>query len=352
MAQATGLKALTELQVGKEVTRGTLVAATRRIISPSATLQRIEVFHDFSENMDGLLTRTSKAPVKTRAGTEFDITWPADFEQILLPLLSGVKGGVTPTTPGTTPFPARLWTFTPEVAGDPAPDAYTYEFVERSVDDRAEMEAGYGVCTGFDIVSTNEGMSDISMQAVARATVDSTFTSAIALPALTHAASAEWGVWIDDTWANLGTTQISAQILGFTFTYRGAISVGNYLDNRSTLDFSQYEMGVRTADLTLDVVHDPDSAALVQTQEAIKAAGTLLTVRLKLTGPAFIAPDAGLNRHVQIDGAYYHADDSMQTRGNDRDGNLITTLHLLSAYESVQAQDLEITVQNDLVTFP
>ena len=42
----------------------------------------------------------------------------------------------------------------------------------------------------------------------------------------------------------------------------------------------------------------------------------------------------------------------MQERGQDRDGNLITTLHLRSAYESAEAQDLEFVIQNKLTAFP
>ena len=349
MSNSSGLRALTEIQVGKESVDGTSVAATRKLAVTNAVYRRLETFEHFDEQMNGLLM-TSQAPVLSRNHTELELTWPLDFEQILLPLLSGFKGAVTPTEPGTGL--SRLWTFTPAVAGDPAPDPYTLEFVERSGDDRAEMEFPFGLCSGWTITGGQDGLPEIIARFFGRKTVDSIYTAAQALPTLHHASNARWGIWIDDTWANLGTTPITQQILGFTLEYSGAIRPEFYLDNRADLDFSNYEYGRRMLDLNLTVVHDPDSAKLIQTQEAIKSAGTLATVQLVLTGAAFAAPDQALNYQTTVNMAGFHADDSMQDRGADQDGNLITNVHLISAYESAEPQDIEITVQNILPSFP
>lgn len=351
MANSSGVRSLTEIQIGKESVDGTSVAATRRIAATNVVFRRMETKKHFEDQMTGLLTGPAQAPVSTRNHAEIDVTWPLDFEQILWPLLSGMKGAVTPTQPGGA-GPAELWTFTPGVAADPAPDPYTVEFVERSADDRAEMEFPFGLCSGWTITAGLEGTPEIVARFFGRKVVDSTFTSSIALPTITHASNARWGIFFDDTWANLGSTQVTGQILGFELTYSDAIRPAWYLDNRADLDFSKYEYGVRKMNLTMTVVHDPDSAKFIQTQEAIKSAGTQVTARIILTGAAFGAPDGSIFQSVGIDMAGYHADDSMQERGADQDGNIITTVHIESAYEAAQPQDIEVTVQNILTSFP
>ncbi len=347
----SAIKSATKIQVGKETTRGTAVAATRRIVTPAASYRRQEAFEHFEEDMDGLLTRSSRVPLNTRNGTELEIGgFPLDFEQILLPLLSGVKGAVTPTTPGTGE--ARLWTFTPGVSADPAPDTYTVEFEESDFSNNAEMEAAYAFTTEIEISGGDEGAPELRFVVTARKTSDSTKTGGLGLHTLTQAANPRWAVYIDGTWAGLGTTKISGQVYGFTWKFSDFLRSGYYLDNRADLDFSAYEFGRRRVELSLDVVHDPNSSALVQTEEANKSNGTTRFVRVEITGAAFNAPDTGLSRFIRLDGAFKHMDGSMEERGGDRDGNLTTQLVFQSTYDSTQAQDVAVAVQNNLTSFP
>lgn len=347
---SSAIKALTRVQVGKETTRGTAVAATRRLVLTEATYRRIEEQEQFEGEMNGLLVRTTRPPLAVRNGTELEIAFPLDFEQILFPLLAGVKGGVTPTQPGTGD--AELWTFTPGVSADPAPDAYTLEFDERSGADAAGMEAPYGIVSEIVIAASFEGVPTVNVSLFAQKTTDGSSTGSIALPTLNKAAGPLWAAYFDDAWADLGDTQVTGQIYGFSATIRTGLSAGFYMDGRSTLDFTRYEVGPRMVDLTLDVTHDPASAALIQSEEAHKSAGTTRFVRLQVDGPAFDSPDNALAHFVRLDGAYSHAPDSMQDRGGERDGNLTTQIHLQSVHDATQGQDFEIAVQNALAAFP
>ncbi len=347
----SAIKSATKIQVGRETTRGTAVAAARRIVTPRATYRRQETFEHFEEDMDGLLTRSSRAPLNTRNGTELEIGgFPLDFEQILLPLLSGVEGGVTPSSPGTGK--ARLWTFKPSVSADPAPDTFTVEFEESDFSSNAAMEAAYAFTTELDITGGDEGAPEARFVMTARKTSDADKTSGLSLPSVNPAANPRWSVYVDDAWADLGSTRISGQVYGFTWKLSEFLRPGYYLDNRADLDFSKYEFGRRRVELSLDVVHDPASSALVQTEEAHKSQGTARFVRVEITGPAFPSPDNALNRFVRLDGAFRHMDGSMEERGGDREGLLSTQLVLQGAYDSVEAQDVRIAVQNDLDSFP
>ena len=85
---SSGIKAATLVQIGKETTRGTAVAATRKILTKDATYRIMETLEEFEGQMHGTLARTAVAPVVVRKGTEFEVSTDLDFEQILLPLLS------------------------------------------------------------------------------------------------------------------------------------------------------------------------------------------------------------------------------------------------------------------------
>ena len=158
----------------------------------------------------------------------------------------------------------------------------------------------------------------------------------------------KWALYCDPTWANLGMTQILAQVYGFSWKLTNFIFPQYYLDGRANLDFSQYQFRKRTVDLMLDVVSDAAAANFVQTEEANKSAGTLRFVQAKMLGAAL----GGSNYKIQLDGAYYHAEDSMQERGNDRDGNLVTRVHLQSAYDPTSSNDIQAIVVNALAAFP
>lgn len=347
----SAIRSMGMVQIGKESAAGDAVNATRRIVTDSATYRRLETFERFLNQITSSLTGPWTTPIPTRLGTEFELTQSMDFEQILWALLSGVKGSVTPSTPGSGN--ARLWTFTPSPMDDPAPESYTLEWVDRSPGYEAEMEATYVFCTGYTIAVTNEGTPQLTMRFHGRKTTDGDKTGGIAVPTLHYRSAAQYAVWFDDTWAALGTNQVSAQILGFTFTFGPWLRPAHYLDGRSQLDFSKYEFGgLRPYDLTMEVVHDPSASAFTQLEEADKSAGTKRFVRLKLTGANFAAPDAAYTYHVQHDLCLVHADDSMQDRGADRDGNLVTSMHFTPFYDVTAAKDIEVTVQNILTAFP
>lgn len=338
------VKAAIRTQIGKEVTRGTAVAAMRRLVGVESRFRRIEVFEPFDDVMAGVLARTAKAPVLTSNALEFEFRCPLDFEQIMLPLLSGVKGGVTPTGAGAD----KTWTFTPSNIADPAPDSYTVEFVESDLTNNAEMEAPYCLTEEIEITGGVERLSELRWRMFGRKVVDSTMTAALAIPSLNHAANRKWAIYFDATWAGLGTTQILAQIYGFRWRCVSGVFPQHYLDGRADLDFSAYHYRQRQIELELDVVSDAAAAGLVQTEEANKSAGTARAVQLKILGGTIGATVYTL----KLDGWYYHADDSMEERGTDRDGNLITRVHLVSAYDPTSTNDHQETVINGLAAFP
>ncbi len=350
---ASAIKHARLSQVGEEVTRGTAVAATRRLLTKDLTYRVMEDLEAFEGQQHGTLSRTVTPPVPVRNGVEIQYENNLDFEQLLLFLLSGLKGAVTPSTPGSGE--ARLWTFTP-VNADPVPDTYTFEFADRdlaSTPNEIGLEAPYCFTTELSITGAVDGVPQVSASMVGRKVSSVTVTPALALPSVSYAGNLRWAIYVDESWANLGTTKVAAQIYGFTWTLSNLLYPAHYLEDRSTLDFAQYEYRPKVVDLTMDFAIEPSAGLLVNANEPTdKAAGTKRFVRIEITGGAFDSPDDGLNRLVTIDGSYVHQPDSLQDRGEDRDSAAIAHIHLMNAYDSTQGDDITVTVQNNLATFP
>lgn len=339
-------KIATQNQIGKEGARGTAVAATRKLIG-NMTFKELQAQEHFDGLDYGLLARTAQTPETTRNGVEAVFTFPLDFEQILMALLSGVKGGVT----GVGGAADKTWTFEPAVNADPNIDTYTLESVISSFTDEAELETPYAFCTGFTVRGGVEGLSEVTMNLVGRKAVASTKTGALAIPTLHRAANLRWAITSDVDFATMiggAPTQVLAQVYGFTYEFRDFVFPQYYEDNRVDLDFSTYHFRKRTVDLTFDVAHNPAATGLVEVERTAKKASSTRYIGLNLTGAAL----GGSNYALKLRGAYTHMDDSLQERGRDRDGNMVTTWHLQSCYDSVAAKDISIIVVNGIAAFP
>tara|TARA_R100000808_G_scaffold9064_2_gene25182 strand:- start:2648 stop:3694 length:1047 start_codon:yes stop_codon:yes gene_type:complete len=346
---AAGLQPLTLIQVGKESTDGTAVAATRRILTKSGTYRHMQTQEMFEGQLSGTLARSATSPVLTREASQLEISTDLDFNQVLLPLLSGVKGGVTPSTPGTGE--ARLWTFAPSQTA-PSVDPYTIEMVVDDGSTKQEIEAPFGVTTSFEITGGVDALPQITWSMDARKSVQSTYTSGIALPAVEFASNLRWMMTLDTTWANLGNTNINGQVYGFTWGQSALVMPQYYLQNRDALDFAGVEPQTRTTDLVIQATLDTGGSNLYETELAAKALGSKRFIQLRLQGAAFASPDSGRYHNIDLKGSFVHADDSMQDIGADRDGNSVVSLHLVSQYDSTSGQDVEYVVQNKLTSFP
>jgi hypothetical protein len=268
---------------------------------------------------------------------------------VLLPLLSGVKGGVTPSTPGSGE--ARLWTFAPSQTA-PSVDPYTLEFVVDDGSTKQEIEAPFGVTTSFEITGGVEGIPQLTFSMDARKSSQSTYTSGIALPAVVFASNLRWNVTMDDLWADIANTNIAGQVYGFTWSQSGFVMPQYYLQARADLDFAGVEPQTRTTDVTILCTFDTGASNFYETELAKKASGTKRFLELKLQGASMSSPDAAYNYTLALRGSFVHADDSMQDLGADREGNSVVSMHLLSQYDSTGGVDVNYLVTNTLTSFP
>ena len=348
---AAGVLPLTLVQIGKESTAGTAVAATRRLLTKSATYRQQQTQEMFDGQLSGVLSRAVTKPQMTREASQLEVATDLDFEQVLFPLLSGVKGGVTPSSPGSGE--ARLWTFSPSQTA-PSVDSYSLEFVVDDGSTKQEVEAAYGITSSFEITGGVEALPQITFSLDARKSNDSTYTSGISLPGMANefAANLRWQCTMDDTWANIGSTNIGGQVYGFTWGASAYVMPQYYLDGRDTLDFSGVEPQTRTIDVSMESAYDTGASNFVETEMGKKDSGTMRFLELRLTGASFSSPDNALSRYIKLRGCFVHADDSMEELGADRDGSSVVSMHLLSQYDPTGGIDADYLVSNNVASFP
>ena len=337
------IRSLAVVQIGKEDTAGTAVAATRRLAVRQATYRRMEDEYVGDEELTGTLARTASPPIATKRWTEFELTMPLDFDQSLLAALSGVNSDVTPTPDGGL----FVWEFSAPADDAVVPETYTLEYQEMAPGGDADgMRCPFGFTTGFTLAGGDNGVADLSISMVGRATQDQAATADLALVPIERAPVLKWAAYMNNSWAALGDTQILGQIYNFTYEFRDHIRPEWYLYGSTDLSFSQYEVGHRVVDVAFDVVVDPASGGFVPTERAAKDAHALRFARLEIAGTGETP------QMIQLDGAYYHASDSLQERGGDRNGSNIVRVHLLSAYDPTEGTDFLMRWITSVDEFP
>lgn len=283
------VRPLTLFQWGKEVTRGTAVAATSKIavegidFAPTDELYRPNL-------AKGLLLPHSGDEVPVMRGTTWSLKdTPVVYSQQQNWLAMAVKGGVA-AVGAADPY---TWTYTRSLTADPAPTTYTLE--RRLTDGTNNQDNEWAYCFLTQIGWTIEQGQPLkfSAEGVARHIQASTLTPAMAMPTIEIPVAALSQMWIDATWANLGTTLVSGELQKAEIQFKTGLKPAVLVDGRTDLDFSTYIIDGDAVglDVTIDVLLSASRAASAL---AAAEAGTIRAVRLKAT-------NAGTGHSMQFD---------------------------------------------------
>lgn len=346
-------KHATLAQLGIETVHGTPVAATRRLAVQTFTFDIADDVYEHDDVIDGLLTHQSSSPLIVKNHSAYEMRMDLDYEQVLWPFYAGLQGGITPTQPNVVLAPLTwLHTFAPPAETDPTLDSFTVEFASRAGADILDYESPFVMCNEIEISSRNENVPEVVARFFGRKAVASVVTPALAVPGLVDYPSLLTKVYIDSTWATLGTTQVLGQVKSFRWRFNNFVRPEYFLDGRASLDFSTETIRRRTAELEMRIAVDPAAGAVAELEQQNKEASVGRAVRIEMDDGIEIDVGGGLNSFVHIDGYYFHTSESVRRRGEDEDGNLILDLRLRSAYEPVALQDVEARVQTAQAVFP
>jgi hypothetical protein len=331
----TAIEAGTIFQLGKEGTRGTAVAATNRLLIDSLSVDPGAVTHKPTPAV-GTLTRQGPTSI-TRKLAQLKAAGPLSYEQIGYFLGMGVKGAVTaPATP-----PLYVYTYNPDEISDPNPDTYT---IERRLSDMLaspgydDIEMEYCFARQFTIKGAEgeEAVWQIDADIVGRQVTSTTLTGAIAVPTVEEILVLKTAVYINDTWAALGNTQITGQVLDFSLTYDTGLKElfcpdGNLFFSRYSFAGSPGRARGATLDLTMLV-----STAMAAERTKAQAGATRF-VQLKATGAS--------SKEVTLGMAVQHESGDIAEVGA-KDGLRIVSMKLVPLYDATGAAHFKAVVKN------
>lgn len=334
------------IQLGKETVRGTEVNATSRLLTrPGMVKWRDKTDKPPVESDWGVLARRHSSALSqvTRQLTEVEMTADLSFEQILYPLLGGIKGGVTPAAQAGG-ADGQLWTFTPGASVDPAPDAFTLEYVEKAgATVIQQLTAKYGLCKRIRISATDApDYATMEMDWFANHSVSKAPTASIGLPTRHVVPGHTFGVLTASTFAGLSAgTPLAGQVIGFDWELVTGVAEKFRLDDGT--DFTVYQFGIR--EMTLKVTIDLTAESELERATFLDAEG-IRYMRLRVNGPAIGAA----THKIIIDGSYEITDPVEM--GSDTDGQSSIELTYHGIFDATKDAQFEVSVQNTLATLP
>lgn len=331
---ATAIYPFDVVQVGIEGTKGTAVAATRKLVGDGVFFEEQDVYRPPYPR--GVRATVGGAGTILQKRSRLEMNADLSAEQILWPLLTGVRGGVTPSTAGSL----QTWTFQPQLSTSVITlDTATVEFAQGDgTTQHYYGESAYCFTTGFKIASAFGGVPKLSWTMAGRARQTDTMTAALTpystLEELTHPLLK---VYLDASWAGLGGTQLVTIVRSLSFDCQPGPKPDYTADGRADKDMTKHSVEGAAAKLSLVLEMDSVGAATFSDFRA----NNIVFIRAIWTGRAI---SAGVST-VQIDGAYRFVSDPKRSR--DGQQNLVS-VDLEAVTDNTSGKIYEFVVKNAL----
>ena len=205
-----------------------------------------------------------------------------------------LKGAVAPTRPGTGL--TYVWTFTPSLTTLNAQDTYMFEVG----DNTEEWDVDGVVCTDLELNYTPDEVVSLRAGLEGRFPVQGGSFTTLAEPSVSGAieiVSNDTTIWIDSTWANLGTSAISATIASMTVKFPTGISRAKFLSGALSTPFESQEQveGKRHFEIEMELIMGTNGLAQYNAWKA----DTARAIRIKTTHGTVI--DGNGSPDLQID---------------------------------------------------
>jgi len=326
------------LQLGIESTKGTLVAATRVLPCQWNVEEAMTVY--YSGNPRGY-----RAPVGGGAGTVLmrgmaaSIETELNAEDILWPLMTGIKGSVTPTGAGAN----KTWLWEPELTtGIPTLQTATGEFISSDGSTNHYYgEAGHMMTDMLAISYRENAPAVLRWRMFGRARQSGTPTGSLTEYSTREPlVSGLLAVYLDTSWAGLGGTQLTGVVRAADWECSTGLRPKFTADSRGDLDFTSYTVGDVISKLRMTFELDAVGAARI----AAWRAQTPQYIRLKYTGNVI---GSGV-KTVQVDGVYRFVSGSRPSIAAGDNGIKVVSVDLETYLDTTPGKTLAITAVNGL----
>lgn len=321
-------------QAGIESTRGTGVAATRKVYA-QVTPSFERAIREFTDTSGSYAARRRLAYQRQRVS--FAATELLTYEDWAWWLQLAVKGGVTGVGDSHLTVEAFTYTFTPTLASDDLKSiTLEWNHVGNAYESTQVMVNSFTVRIDPD----NEGGWMLDADLLARDLATTTHTAAISDRTTEVIKAPTTKLYIDDS--SIGSTQATGKLISASVTGNNNIHFKAFAEDETAFAANKVGRGQRTYNAQIVLEFDSDT----EFAKYRAAAGTKRYVRLLTEGTTI--NDTPTVKSAQIDMNGYWESISW---GN-REGNIIATFGLSCFYDAVSGYDAKFTVVNDLETLP
>jgi len=257
----------------------------------------------------GLLVRNRGHEMISMFGGNWSASGPMVYEQ-LQNWLCMVENVATPT--GPSPY---IWTHTRNPAANAAPASFTFERRETDAATPYTQVGHYGMMSrlllsgaGPDELVRFEAEGFCRKIQIAEA-----FTAALTMPTPEFPPYALCKVYIDSTWAALGSTQVTSQVLAWSVEHLTGLIPRVTADGRTDLDFNVHD--INSGEVGINASITCLLGAQYPIEQAAAAAKTLRAVRIQIDGSG--------GRQLQIDFLAKYEQPEIPEFGEDEGGRTV-----------------------------
>lgn len=332
----SGIKTLRRVQLGREGTPGTAVAATTKWRGLAVMPSDDQIKQMIEENI-GFSSKTARQITPKKFASMVFPATPATFQGIQHVMEAGVKT-VSPTADGAGtgytnayPLPSgdvnSIKTYTIEGGDNKVVEEMEYAFVN-------QFELSGKINEPWMLTSTWHG----------RQTTVSSFTGALSAPTVSEMLFAKSKLYIDDVGGTLGSTQITNTWIGAKLKVTTGLIA--QFTGEGNLYFSFMDFIGAKATLELDFLHNATTAA-----ERVKyKSDTARQIRMLIEGNSLGTPGTYSKETFRIDGAGLYT--AFGAPNDESEGVNVNKAVFEMAYDATAALFNNYLLVNELSAVP
>ena len=367
-----GIRRLSQLLIGEQTdlaTKQTTMARAMRFRAATTIVKdRTEDRLDDSLGNPSLWGE-QEAPERTGNMTTINMPTVLELNDILLPLLSGLQGGVSAVADSDVGG-AYSWTFTPDMdaSARSAVDYYTVQAVRRNAENGGTAQVVRTIdvpkvfCSQL-VIEIPEGDGLVTANATYRGgkADDPGVTALVSPPALVtpplRVPKKLTAVGIYDSWsaaAAAGAPAASNEIRSGTITIPMGLEPSDLVENNPDLDYTSLDTVPSQATVSLSIYGDTTASALEQEELAHREDEDLRFLKFRLNSSRIIDDNSdNLRPRMDIIMAVRHDADSLGTLGQaDAQGREIIGMNFRAAADTAQSNGISVIVTNATAAFP
>jgi hypothetical protein len=328
---------LLKAQAGVESTRGTNVAATRKVyaqITPSYT----KALMDFSDTTATFFDR--RRPAYGREKIAFSAKDICTFEDLAWWAQFFVKGGVTGVADAGTPI-AYTYTYAPSTATDDL-KSMTLEFNESGNPYETAQVMVKTATLRMDADNDSEPGWMIDLELMGRDWATTTFTAALTDRATEVILARGTKLYIDAAGGTIGTTQKTGSLINASITFDTGIHYKAFAEDITGYAPNKVGRGAYRVDAQFTFEFDSDTEfANYRSTDAVPR-----LIQLQRDGTQ-IHGSSATNKSLKVN--LYNLIWNSWAR-SDREGNLTATFGGAGFYDATNAKLVELIIVNALST--